>query len=285
MKSITAALLFLFCAHAIAQKNESASVLGSDYKRHLSSSILLWMRTDIPRDESMSRWKGPHAQIISANKGLLEYRILHFSKTNTGMWPFTPGVETNIPQARKIDGLADVTLKGYSSLLRGKKQNKLAFKDEVNLFQRSILYAAFPKNSRWYNLNKTNQPIDARSMIFFQMKNGAELAEFQKFIFEELAPNLASTGVLLELRCKNYSPWKESLWKSPNVLHDNPMNAQYQASIIIGTADQLSLDNFFQSGVLQNHATRIAEFCRAVHAYQIEETILFVSNGQSIQQP
>lgn len=121
-------------------------------EKHLSSSILLWMWTDKPRQEGMDRWKGPHAKIISANKGLLEYRQIHFAENNSGLWPTINGVETIMPSARKIDGVADVTLKNLFSVFKGKKQNKLAYKDEVNLFKRTILYAAFPKNSRWYNV-------------------------------------------------------------------------------------------------------------------------------------
>ena len=69
----------------------------------------------------MDRWKGPHAKIISANKGLWEYRQIHFAENNTGLWTSIPGVETSIPQDRKIDGVADVTLKNLFSLLRGQK--------------------------------------------------------------------------------------------------------------------------------------------------------------------
>jgi hypothetical protein len=97
-------------------------------EKHLSSSILLWMRTDKPRQAGMDRWKGPHSKIISANKGLLEYRQIHLAENNTGLWTPINGVETLIPSDRKIDGIADVTLKGFLSLLRGRKQNALAFK-------------------------------------------------------------------------------------------------------------------------------------------------------------
>ena len=50
------------------------------FENYLSSSILLWMRTDKPRQAGMDRWKGPHSKIISANKGMLEYRQLHLTE-------------------------------------------------------------------------------------------------------------------------------------------------------------------------------------------------------------
>ena len=94
------------------------------------------MRADKPRQESMQRWQGPHSQIIAANKDLKEYRQIHLAEHNTGLWPAIDGVETHIPVERKIDGVADVTVKsGFSA--QGEKQSQLAQADEVNLFKRT----------------------------------------------------------------------------------------------------------------------------------------------------
>ncbi len=251
--------------------------------KHLSSSILLWMRTDKPRQEGMNRWKGPHSKIISANKGLWEYRQIHFAENNTGLWQPINGVETIIPTDRKIDGVADVTLKGYLSLLRGRKQNKLASADEVNLFKRTILYAAFPKNSRWYEVAEPNAKIEARSMVFFRIKEGVKEDDFKHFINDELAPSLANTGVLKELRSKAYNPWKESQWNTPNVLHDNAKEVQFQASLILGFTDKTAMEQFFKSEEVKKLSDRIATYCSAVDAYEILETITFVKEGKQIK--
>lgn len=145
-------------------KNVSTDVKS---EKHLSSSILLWMRTEEPRQQGMDRWKGPHSKIISANKGLEEYRQIHLAENNPGLWQQVEGVETVIPSDRRVDGVADVTLKSLFSLFRGKKQNRLAYKDEVNIFKRTILYAAMPKSSRWYQVARPGHKIEARSIVFF----------------------------------------------------------------------------------------------------------------------
>ena len=72
-------------------------------QKHFTSSILLWMRTDQPRQAGMDHWKGPHSKIISATPGLEEYRQIHLAADNPGRWPTTNGVETAIPADRKID--------------------------------------------------------------------------------------------------------------------------------------------------------------------------------------
>ena len=107
-KLIPIFIMFLFFN---TKSNAQKVATNVKSEKYLSSSILLWVRTDKPRQKSMDRWKGPHSQIISANPGLYEYRQIHFAETNTGLWNAIDGVETAIPQDRKIDGVADVTLK------------------------------------------------------------------------------------------------------------------------------------------------------------------------------
>jgi hypothetical protein len=277
-------LLILFIttgAFAQGQPNKVATAVKSE--KHLSSSILLWMRTDKPRQSGMDRWKGPHSQIISANKGLYEYRQIHFAENNTGLWLPIQGVETVIPNDRKIDGVADVTLENLFSIFRGKKQNKLAYADEVNLFKRTILYAAFPKNSQWYNVAEPNTKIGANAMVFFRIKEGVKESDFKKFIMDELTPALANTGVLKELRSKTYNTWKQKQWNTPNVAHDNDKSVQFQASLMLGFTDKSEMEKFFNSDEVKKLSERIAFFCSAVHAYENFETITFVKDGKQIK--
>lgn len=253
-------------------------------KKYLSSSILLWMRTDKPRQAGMDRWKGPHARIISSNKGLWEYRQIHFAESNSGLWDPISGIETAIPANRKVDGIADVTLKNLFSIFRGKEQNKLAYADEVNLFKRTILYAAFPKNSRWYNVAQPNEVINARSMVFFRKREGISDKEFAKFFNEEFVPSLANMGVLKELRSKVYNPWNQKQWDTPNVAHDNPTDVQFQASLILGFENEVSMQRFFGSEALKDLSKRLAIFCSAIHAYEVAETLTFVKDGKELAQ-
>lgn len=266
---------------SVAPQNVATDVKS---KKYLSSSILLWMRTDKPRQAGMDRWKGPHSKIISANKGLEEYRQIHVLETNPGLWPAINGVETRIPIDRKLDGIADVTLKNVFSLFRGKKQNKLAYADEVNLFKRTILYVALGKNSRWYALNPDNQPIQARSIVFFRIKEGVAEKDFNAFINQELTPRLANTGVLNELRTKVYMPWKQKQWDTPNVAHDNPKEAQFQASIMLGFADKKAMDDFFNGRAVKQLADKLAVYTSAVHAYEIAQTLTYVKEGKRLDQ-
>ncbi|RDB02623.1 strictosidine synthase [Runella aurantiaca] len=289
MKKIIAVLLLSIVVgtDTFAQNTEAkAKTVATNIRaeKHLSSSILLWMRTDKARQAGMDRWKGPHSKIISANKGLWEYRQIHFVENNSGLWQPISGVETTIPTNRKIDGVADVTLKNLFSVFRGKKQNKLAYADEVNLFKRTILYAAFPKNSKWYSVAQPSEKIEARSMVFFKKKDGISDKDFKNFINDELTPALANTGMLKELRNKAYNPWKQEQWNTPNVAHDNAPEVQFQASLILGFSNDAAMKSFFSSEELKKLSNRLSVFCSTIHAYEIAETLTFVKNGTQLAQ-
>jgi hypothetical protein len=258
------------------------STTSLKFRKRFSSSILLWMRTDKPRESGMTHWKGPHSKIISASPGLDEYRQTHLAKTNPGMWPATPGVETEIPARRKIDGVAQVTFQSVFSVLAGRKQNKLAFKDEINVFRRTLLYLGLPNWSRWYDVARPGEKVGTRVLVYLRRREGVGAGTFRKFINDELASALASTGALKELRTETFLPWSKALWNTPNVAHDNPADQRFHASIMLGFADAVEQAAFFDSGKLGSVSTELANFASAAHAYQVAEALTFVRDGATL---
>jgi hypothetical protein len=147
-------------------------------RKHFSSSFLLWVRTDQPRQTGMDYWKGPHSKIASATPGLEEYRQIHLAEVNPGLWPAIPGVETDIPAGRKIDGVAELTFQSLLSPLRGRKQAQLLFEDEVNVFRRTLLYTGLPSWSRWYEVAGPGEKAGARALIYLRRKEGVGAGDF-----------------------------------------------------------------------------------------------------------
>ena len=248
-------------------------------KKPLASSILLWMRTDQPRLQAMEYWKGPHSQIISATPGFEEYRQLHLAATNPGLWPANHGVQTVIPADRRIDGVAEVTFASALSPLRGRKQTRLAYKDEVNVFRRTLLYAGPPRSARWYHLARPGEQTRARALIYLRRREGVGTRPFRKHITDELVPALANTGVLTELRTQVFMPWNQRLWDTPNVAHDNPSDQRLHASLILGFADAAARAAFFDSDQITTLSERLSAFASAAHAYQVSEALTYVKAG------
>jgi hypothetical protein len=248
-------------------------------RKPLASSILLWMRTDQPRQQGMDYWKGPHSKIISATPGMEEYRQIHLAEHNPGLWPATSGVETAIPAERRVDGVAEVTFQSVLSPLRGRKQTRLAYKDEVNVFRRTLLYAGPPYSARWYDVAGPRASVGARSLIYLRRREGVTTRAFRRFLTDEVVPALLKAGALRELRTQVFMPWIERLWDTPNVAHDNPADQRFHASMMLGFADPDGLRAFFGSGEIAKLSGRLPEFVSAVHAYEVAEALTYVKDG------
>jgi hypothetical protein len=249
-------------------------------RKPLASSILLWMRTDQPRQQGMDYWKGPHSKIISATPGMEEYRQIHLAETNPGLWPATSGVETVIPAERRVDGVAEVTFTSLLSPVLGRKQTRLAYKDEVNVFRRTLLYLGPPYSARWYDVAGPGEKVGARSLIYLRRREGVKTGAFRRFLTDELVPAFGKTGALRELRTQGFMPWIKRLWDTPNVAHDNPTDQRFDASVILGFTDTNALRAFFGSGEIAALSSKIPEFVSAVHAYEVSEALTYVKDAK-----
>jgi hypothetical protein len=228
----------------------------------------------------MDYWEGPHSKIISATPGMEEYRQIHLAETNSGLWPATSGVETVIPGERRIDGVADVTFTSVVSPLRGRKQTGLAYKDEVNVFRRTLLYLGPPYSARWYDVAGPGEDVGARSVIYLRRRDGVKTSAFRRFITDELVPALLETRALRELRTQVFMPWIERLWDTPNVAHDNPVDQRFHASLMLEFTDPNALRVFFGSGETATLSGKLPEFVSAVHAYEVSEALTYVKDGK-----
>lgn len=251
-----------------------------DVRKHFSSSILLWMRTDQPRQKGMDHWKGPHSGIIAASPGLEEYRQIHLAEVNPGLWPAADGVETRIPADRRIDGVAEVTFESALAPLRGRAQTKLAFKDEINVFRRTLLYAGAPGTSRWYDVADPAERVGARAVVYLRRRDGVSGREFRGVIKKELVPALVGSGVLKELRTQTFLPWNKRTWDTPDVAHDNPADQRFHASLVLGFADPAARTAFFEGTEIKQLSQTLAPVASAIHAYDVLAALTFVKDGK-----
>ena len=250
--------------------------------KHFTSSILLWMRTDKPRQDGMDRWRGPHSGIIAATPGLFEYRQIHLAEHNPGRWPETPGIETAIPADRCIDGIAEVTFENALSPLAGRKQTALAFEDEVNIFRRTLLNAGPPGTSRWYDVAPGEKP-GSRAIIYLRRGDDEGTVAFHKFLKKDLTPALIATGKLKELRTQVFLPWNEKTWDTPNVAHDNPTDQHLHASVMLGFTDDTTRDQFYTDHA-PHLSTLLAPHVAAIHAYDVTDSVTYVKNSEVLTQ-
>jgi hypothetical protein len=235
-------------------------------KKLFASSILLWIRTDQPRQQGMDYWKGPHSKIISPTPGFNEYRQIHLAETNPGLWPATAGV-------------AEVTFASVLSPLLGRKQTRLAYHDEINVFRRTLLYAGLPNSTRWYDVAGPGEKTGARALIYLRKREGVGTRPFRKFVTDELVPGVANTGAMTELRTQVFMPWNKKLWDTPNVAHDNPKEHHFHASVVLGFNDAAARAAFFSGEEIATLSDRLSGFASAVHAYDVSAALTYVKGG------
>ena len=257
----------------------SSSTPQVGVRKHFTTSILLWVRTDQPRQKGMDHWKSPHSGIISATPGLEEYRQIHLAETNPGLWPATEGVETQIPADRKVDGIAEVTFQSALSPLRGCTQTKLAHQDEINVFRRTLLYAGAPSTSRWHDVADPDEKVGARAVVHLRRRDGVIGREFRRAIKGDLVPALVGTGVLKELRTQTFLPWSKLTWNTPDVAHDNPVDQRFHASLVLGFADTAARSAFFESTEIAQLSQTLASVASAIHAYDVFAALTYVKAG------
>ncbi|HJS57766.1 MAG TPA: strictosidine synthase, partial [Vicinamibacteria bacterium] len=179
----------------------------------------------------------------------------------------------------KIDGVAEVTFQSLVSPLLGRKQTKLAFKDEINVFRRTLLYTGLPNWSHWYEVTEPGEKANARALIYLRRQDGVSAGDLRKLISKELVPALAGTGVLRELRTQTFLPWSEKLWDTPNVAHDNPAGQRFHASLILGFADAQERAGFFQGREIESLSNTLARLTSAIHAYDVSAVLTYVKDG------
>lgn len=103
------------------------------------------------------------------------------------------------------------------------------------------------RGCRWYDVAGPGEKTGARALVYLRRREGVGTRPFRKFVTNELAPALANTGLLTELRTQIFMPWNEKLWDTPNVAHDNPTDQRFHASLILGFADAAAREAFFDS--------------------------------------
>jgi sugar lactone lactonase YvrE len=251
----------------------------SAVKKSFGSSVLLWFRQDLSRDAVRAHWRGPHAQLVARTPGFLDYRQHHFATSGEGAWPPIAGVETIIPAERRIDGMPEVILDGLTAPLRGRKHQAPIHADEANAFARTILYVCSPGSGRIYDLTARGR-VGARSVILLRKRGDAAASAFARFVRDKLSPAISADPSVRELRVQVFMPWRLGLWDTPGVAHDNPAEAEFHASLVLGFGDESERARFFASAIAHDLAGEITQYCTAVHAYDVEQTHIYVKDGR-----
>ncbi|TDZ96397.1 SMP-30/gluconolactonase/LRE family protein [Mycobacteroides salmoniphilum] len=240
-------------------------------KRTTGVTVLLWMRTDKPREESMQYWRGPHSQLVARAPGFLEYRQHHFPAHPVGLWPAIAGVETEIPEGRRIDGTPEVTLENALSSLKSLRYNKVVFADEKNVFARTVLNLSLPGGGRWFHTAETG-PSGFRAQVLLRRRDGVSTSAVSDLIHDKIGATLAALPGITEVRSQVFVPFQKWLWDTPEVAHDYEPADRFHASIVIGARDEPALRAALDSVQIGAFTEQLQSVFTAIHAYPVIAT-------------
>lgn len=236
-----------------------------------SGCYLVWYRPDLPRDDVITYWRGPHGQIANKNRAIKEYLQHHFSATDHGFWPAPSMVGAAIPPDWRIDGVTEVRIGSLPGSLYARLfEMKTVVHDEQNLFERVLPKVCKPGGGLWWT-GPYQPETGFRAVVFIRARHEKKGAPFRQFVESMLAPALMEAGAR-ELRTHIFEAGgRFTLW-TPEVRHDEPSNRCYAGALIIGTRDRAEFDRLMTSAELQATLPEQHDYCIAIHAYAVENT-------------
>jgi hypothetical protein len=247
---------------------------------HTGTIALAWLRRDLPRQQALEYWRGPHGRIVGRTLGFREYRQHVFSQEDHGFWPALQDVETATPADRRPDGIAEVTFAGVwlmalGILLHGWR----ILLDEANVFGRTVMYGSRIGGVQWLRAGEGESAV-ARTVIMLRRKPGVSGAAFRAFVNQCLSPALDRAPGVLELRVQTFLPWLPYVWPAPGLAHDNPSTHHHHAVIVVGAADRAALDAVLRSAPVMATAAMQGAHCSAIHAYAVANTYVRCQDGR-----
>ncbi|TFE36517.1 hypothetical protein E2553_43060 [Paraburkholderia dipogonis] len=240
-------------------------------ERVTSMCSLVWLRSDLAREDAQAYWRGPHAEIANKVRAINEYLQHHFSASDHGFWPVPKEVGGAIPADWRVDGMAEVRIRSMAAGLFSRLFHmKAVFHDEFNVFDRVLANNSRPGGGRWWT--GAHQPdIGFRAAVLIRARHEEKGAPFRRFVEEALAPALIEAGAV-ELRTHVFQPGGRFIHWTPDVRHDQPVNRAYAGALIVGTRTRAEFDCLMKSPfLLATHADQ-RRYCVAIHAYAVEKT-------------
>jgi hypothetical protein len=243
---------------------------------------LLWLRADLPREDCLAYWRGPHARLVAEIPHIDEYRQHHFSPEDHGFWPGPPGVGTTVPADWRIDGMPEVAFADALAPIKGLGSRVWAvYQDESKFIDRTLANLTGPGGGRWFRSGH-DEEVGACAVVLVRRRRDVRFTAFRSFVHEILGPALDRAPGTLELRTHAFLPYTEALWWTPGVAHDNPPHRRYHAAIVLGAANRGALDATIASPEVAATQDEQAANCLALHTYAVDNTYAVVRDGQKL---
>ena len=232
------------------------------------------LRRDMPRDVARAYWAGGHADIVRRLPHISEYRQHHFSPTDHGYWPATPGVGTDTAQDR-LDGLAEMTFTSVLGGLLVGPRARPVFLDEQNAFAWDVGHLAGPYGGR--RSTESHADVSHRTTLLIRRRAGVPRRRFATYVHDGLAGALRSAGAQ-DLR--SYVFRSRLPHPTPGVTHNYPAHERFSAAIHLGADSRANVAELIAHPSVAAAINDQAAYCTAMHAYTTELLVPVITGAQ-----
>lgn len=228
-------------------------------------SALVWLRSDVSREQGLAYWRGSHAQKAARSRGVLEYRQHHFELNRLGQWPSIAGIDNKICSGERIDGIEEVILKTAAV----KRHRKLSDSGSTEAFEKIQLHVTKLKNHHWLPHLSQSPKRSYREVVLIRRQPSRRPQEFHAFIEHILVPAIAAAPGISELHHQLFdlAPQREP-------------RSNYGAMLIIAAADAPALKQALACTGFSSTETAQQVHCAAIHAYPVANSYIFTQNGR-----
>lgn len=249
-----------------------------EISRGIGLCVLLWLRSDLPRELCYDYWREPHGQLMARIPGFINYRQHHFEDNPLFLWSDKIEIGTDCPSEQIPDGFAEVLIEGDKGEIP--RQTNAVMNDyrtdERNVFERGLLYQTPVGGTNW-PVNRAEIPngsglsSENRVMILFQQKSNADKMKFHKLINHQLPQILSSHSTITEIRSLLFDPLAEV---SQSKEHE------YQGAILIGGKEKSEVEHLLLSDSVIDCLNQNKDVLEALHGFYIARTYFMVEDSK-----
>lgn len=228
----------------------------------------LHLRDDLPREVTTEHWAVDHAALVSAGLPHAgQYTQLQFDPKATGCWPEARRVGVTIPDAGRLDGIAELVFARTADALRSAGGTPEIARDEQNAFRQIVGQLTGPGRGRVWDAASPPKGFH-HVVVFLRRRGGVSRRAFTSFVHDELGAALHAGGAK-DLRTHTFIPSAKFANRSPGVAHHHPQPDRFHGVLIFATPDP-DARGLLASVALAGPLGRQSDALSAAHGYTVE---------------
>jgi hypothetical protein len=244
-------------------------------------------RRGVPLELFYAYWRDAHVQIAARLPGINDLRIHQVSFETAGPWPRIPGVDHELPEEDRFEGVPEPDFRTDEDFGRFLANMGPLMDDEVNLFEETIGYQSLGASTvthvdRLAPAAPDGDPDLVRYLVFVKAAVDVTTDAFGTFVGERLAADLSSDPRVLKLRTHLFEPYSNTAvaLDAAAVSHYKAPDKQYQAAYEIAFGDPLELARFVHGPAWAGSIDGQVKHFRAAHPFRILRSYQMKEGGE-----